>query len=532
MADNYLCRECHKTPAATKNNCYRTHYADTEGNPRCETSGEPIPEDLLDQGPIGKGTPPEVPVEGQDFATCKECGRKVKLTNLGYFPPHDTTLKGGEECQVKGVRAVYPPKAEGEPLPADGVVRETDLSGEITSTAPTPESAGAGSSPTEPPLTSGATEPATQTPAGVQIDWSKVGLKPGQLVTASALSTPTPEISSEPSTQSGPETITSSDAPEETAEPAPISLGVTVNALFLQPFSPFLQPGAPQLPASVEGLTGSATFLQPPEYGGPVKAEPMGDLARDLATKIKETFYAYSNRKTSDNRSAQTTLGPSEIGTPCDRRLAMALLDVAPVNAGGDGWAAFVGTCTHVGMAEVYTFADAGTGRYAVELPVFLGMPTVPRGTTDLLDRRDGTVIDWKVMGKYSLDKFKKEGPTATYRTQAHVYGLGAERGGEKVRNVAVVGLPRAGFSLDEMHIWTEKFDRKFAQAALDRVERIANEISVMSGQAAAGEIDGPNGPMEAAATFDTADKEACRFCPHFLKGDKAMVRGCPGVEG
>src|SRR3546814_2323173 len=77
----------------------------------------------------------------------------------------------------------------------------------------------------------------------------------------------------------------------------------------------------------------------------------------------------------------------------------MALMNIPAVNPGGDGWAAFVGTCTHAGMAEVYTFADAGTGRYAVEMPVFLGVPTVPRGTTDLLDRRDGTIVDWKVMG-------------------------------------------------------------------------------------------------------------------------------------
>src|SRR5690606_22850826 len=90
---------------------------------------------------------------------------------------------------------------------------------------------------------------------------------------------------------------------------------------FFQPDSPFLQPG--------DGKT--------------VVGELSPD-ARDLATRIKETFYAYSNRKTKDNRSAQTTLGPSEIGTPCDRRLALTVMGAAPVNPGGDGWAAFVGT--------------------------------------------------------------------------------------------------------------------------------------------------------------------------------------------
>src|SRR3546814_853443 len=228
----------------------------------------------------------------------------------------------------------------------------------------------------------------------------------------------------------------------------------------------------PEKPQEFDGLLFET---RPAQAKAPV--QPMSDLAKELATRIKETFYAYSNRKTSDNRSAQATLGPSEIGTPCDRRLAMALMNIPAVNPGGDGWAAFVGTCTHAGMAEVYTFADAGTGRYAVEMPVFLGVPTVPRGTTDLLDRRDGTIVDWKVMGWSSLKKFKEKGPSDTYRTQAHVYALGAERGGEKVRNVAIVGLPRGGFSLDEMHIWTEKYDKKLAQAALGRVEKIAGQL-------------------------------------------------------
>jgi hypothetical protein len=300
----------------------------------------------------------------------------------------------------------------------------------------------------------------------------------------------------------------SSDAPGKRAESAAADSAPPVLHL-----APLLGNGSVLQPFS--------HILQPTRYEKAI-AQPMGDLAKELATKIKETFYAYSNRKSVDNRSAQTTLGPSEIGTPCDRRLAMELMGVPHVNPGGDGWASFVGTCGHTGMGEVYTFADAGTGRYAVELPVFLGVPTVPRGTTDLLDRRDGTVVDWKFMGKYSLDKFKKEGPSETYRTQAHVYGYGAERAGEKVRNVAVVGLPRAGSSLDEMHIWTEPYDRKFAQDALARVERIAAATWT---RGRSPQSDAVN--MSVAREFPVGDD--CRYCPFHLKGDREMKRGCPG---
>jgi len=250
----------------------------------------------------------------------------------------------------------------------------------------------------------------------------------------------------------------------------------------------------------------------------------MGDLAKELATRIRETFYSYDNRRSSDNRGAQKTLGPSEIGTPCDRRLAMTLMGIPAVNEGGDGWAAFVGTCGHEGMAAIFKFADAGTGRYAVELPVRTGSEVVPHGTTDLLDRRDGTIIDWKFMGDYSLKKFRLEGPSDTYRVQAHTYGLAAALGGEKVRNVAIVGLPRAGGSLDDMHVWTDKFDRKLAEEALKRVEGIAAKVQASNTEAG---LDVQEHDMRVARRFPTAND--CRYCPFHLKNDKEMRRGCPG---
>lgn len=546
MSDKFLCVSCRKPVTSTKNHRFRTH---TDGSgERCEASSTEIPLHVQAQPETG---PADVPVKGVDYQVCPNCGRNVELTRLGYFGHHDKTLRGGDRCPVSGVRAVHAKKLDDVLLPGDekaSPIPEVPDSSTpaanrgITSPARTSTSAGADCSPTEHPLISGVTEPAMPTPAAAEpatvteetsapvanpkrstvIDWSKVGdlkhlstsEKWQPATEASFPASTTTSTILQPSTWSpGLPAGTSSDAPGSPV--APVSAASGPPALHLAPLldDRVLQP--------------FSHILQPTQYVREIAA-PMGDLAKELVTRIKETFYAYSNRKTKDNRSAQTTLGPSEIGTPCDRRLAMALLGVPPVNAGGDGWAAFVGTCTHAGMAEIYTFADAGTGRYAVELPVFLGVPTVPRGTTDLLDRRDGTITDWKVMGKYSLDKFRKEGPSDTYRTQAHVYGLGAERGGEKVRNVAIVGLPRAGSSLDEMHVWTEPYDRKFAQAALARVERIANDIDAHRDHSQlTPEI--PVDIMYLARQFPMADKSECRFCPHFLKGDKDMQRGCPG---
>jgi hypothetical protein len=157
-------------------------------------------------------------------------------------------------------------------------------------------------------------------------------------------------------------------------------------------------------------------------------------------------------------------------------------------------------------------------------MPVFLGIPSVPRGTTDLLDRRYGDITDWKFMGAYSLKKFKLEGPSDTYRIQAQVYGLGAERAGEKVNKVVIVALPRAGGSLDDMWIWEEKYDRKVGRAALDRVQKIADQVALSHTDAG---LDPQELVMRVAKRFPTADD--CRYCDFHLKNDKEMTRGCPG---
>ena len=142
------------------------------------------------------------------------------------------------------------------------------------------------------------------------------------------------------------------------------------------------------------------------------KVIPMEGKALEVASRLKELFFEYDNRQSSDNRSAQTTMGPSEIGSPCDRRIAMSLLRVPPVNPGGDGWAAFVGTCVHVGLADMFVWGNAGTGRYQTEVPLKFGSIVVPHGTTDLVDTTLLMGVDHKVMGSYSLNKLKTEGPS------------------------------------------------------------------------------------------------------------------------
>lgn len=238
---------------------------------------------------------------------------------------------------------------------------------------------------------------------------------------------------------------------------------------------------------------------------------PMTAGGQEIAARFKEIFFAYDNRRTEDNRSAQTHLGPSEIGTPCDRKLALSLMRRESTRLGNDGWAAFVGTCGHAGLDQMYLWHGAGTGRYLREVEVTFPSAFVPRGRLDLFDRMTKTVIDFKFMGSWSLDNLKANGPSQVYQVQIHTYGMGLSIQGEDVRRVAIVGCPRASSSLDDMYVWEEPYNPQIARDALARVEKIGKAV-----------WDGV--PPE---QFDVADD--CKFCPFYRKSAQTLEDGCNG---
>lgn len=269
-----------------------------------------------------------------------------------------------------------------------------------------------------------------------------------------------------------------------------------VNARFDQPATPLPEPPPVDQPR---------LFDQPSPAGRAKvwdETRPMTPLGAEIAHRLKEMFHAYSNRM---ERNQQSTLGPSEIGSPCDRRLALSLMRYPTVNPGGDNWASFVGTCLHTGLEEMLLWADAGSGRYATEQRLTFPSEHVPKGTTDLIDRVMLCVLDHKGMGQWSLDKLKSSGPSRTYRVQAHTYALGASMRGERIKHVAIVGWPRDKGSLDDLYVWTEEYDPDLARAALKRVDGIAERVLVEGGEHEAYAL-----PM---------DNTDCRFCPFYMKG-------------
>jgi hypothetical protein len=171
-------------------------------------------------------------------------------------------------------------------------------------------------------------------------------------------------------------------------------------------------------------------------------------------------------------------------------------------------------------MADIYQWADGRQGRFAVETPLNFPSKLVPRGTGDLLDRRLRVFVDWKFMGTWSLKKLRTSGPSETYRVQIHTYAYGAAQRGEKVDQVAIVGMPRQGASLDEMYVWSEPFDRTVAEEALRRVDEIDQRLTEL----------GRNGFIsngDAAKSFATA--KDCNYCPFHLPGSSDLNHACNG---
>lgn len=248
---------------------------------------------------------------------------------------------------------------------------------------------------------------------------------------------------------------------------------------------------------------------------------PEREITRDVAPEHVHAELRYFVEDAIHNapRSLQRALGPSELGITCARRLGYRLTGTEPVNE-ADGWLAAIGTATHAWLERVFTRANKrlGVPRFITEQRVTVGQLGGEDvvGCTDLLDRTMSLAVDFKVMGKTSLDAFRRHGPSEQYRVQAHLYGRGWAAAGHPVDRVAIWALPRNS-PLRDAHLWTEPFDERVATGALTRVEGIASLTTAMG--------------TGALALLPTADSY-CSYCPFFRSGSTDLGTGCPGHPG
>jgi hypothetical protein len=222
-------------------------------------------------------------------------------------------------------------------------------------------------------------------------------------------------------------------------------------------------------------------------------------------------------------RSVQKTIGPSEIGNTCDRRIAYRIAGCTAINVWSDPWPAIVGTAIHDWLDRaVNKYQQHNKSRdWLTEVPV--QPDPLVRGRSDVFHVPTGTVVDYKTTNADTIKKLRKgEAPSKTYQTQINLYGLGHERAGREVRSVALVYYPRSGW-LDDAYVWHAPYDRQLAEQALGRLYRIGFQLL---------DLDIKN-HQERFADIPADPGDGCVWCPMFNRDKdpttQASGDGCPG---
>lgn len=225
----------------------------------------------------------------------------------------------------------------------------------------------------------------------------------------------------------------------------------------------------------------------------------------------------------SSPRSRQRAIGPSEIGDPCDRRIAYKIAGTAPANTNGDPWPAIVGTAIHGWLEKAIGRYQRENGDQGWITEARVRPDEMVSGSSDLFHVPTGTVVDWKTTNADTIKKLHRGGsPSPGYITQINLYGLGHERAGRVVKNVSLVYLARSGW-LNDAFVWHAPYDRDIALKALDRLYKIGFQLL---------DLDIENHP-DNFALVASAPGDNCVWCPMFNRdmdpGVSASSLGCPG---
>ncbi len=174
-------------------------------------------------------------------------------------------------------------------------------------------------------------------------------------------------------------------------------------------------------------------------------------------------------------RSQQVHLGPSEIGSRCDRQVVGKLVQARRTNNVSDPWPSIIGSATHAWLAQAFdddNYRDRVL-RWITETRV-TPHPDYP-GSADLYDAAEAALIDHKILGASSLAKIKSaKGPSRKYQVQLLLYARGFRNLGLPVRRVVLVAYPRTASTLDGLYVWDHLLqpeDDQLITEVLDRME-------------------------------------------------------------
>lgn len=278
------------------------------------------------------------------------------------------------------------------------------------------------------------------------------------------------------------------------------------------PDSPFGSSSEIAGPAQTDEI---AAPIASPTAPLPTPERGQDNRASAVASWVQETVWSYENRPR--GRSAQASLGPSEVGSECDRKLVFRLMGATPASHGGGvKWPAFVGTGVHSQMEAVSKFADADRGRFLVEHRVKI-IDDELEGTLDLYDRMNSRVIDWKAPSARAVRKYKINGPGDQYFYQGQLYAFGLSRQGEKPKDIAIVFMARDASSLEQgLHVEVFDYQPSKAREMIDKYKRL-KELSQT---------------VKAATLVPSAPSNLCQYCPFFAPGVNGACDGTTRIYG
>ena len=234
--------------------------------------------------------------------------------------------------------------------------------------------------------------------------------------------------------------------------------------------------------------------------------KPSKQMAFDIAKIITDAG-------TWTPRSKQVSIGPSEIGHDCLRRLAYKLIDIPKVNEGSNGnWSAQVGTAIHAHLADIFAKIEGFQVEQKVQIRSGLS------GTVDLYDEVRGIVMDWKTTGASGLKERRSSGATDQQLIQVQLYGYGLAQQGAVVNQVALIYLPTSG-SIDDMHIELYDYNEQMALAALERLDNLYALLT---------SIDVEQFPSMWAVVPKVSSR-LCNYCPYFQPFSKDESIACAG---
>lgn len=244
-------------------------------------------------------------------------------------------------------------------------------------------------------------------------------------------------------------------------------------------------------------------------------------LAEELKRELLEVI---KWRDRGNPRSHQVNIGPSELSSPCDRRIGYRLAGIPQINTTLDPWPAIVGTAVHDWLEGAFVAWLQANPQKDWITEQRLSLSEDVTGRSDLFHIPTGTVIDWKGTSPDKMRKVKSEGSPENYKTQIQIYGWGYEKLGYEVRRVALAYFPRAG-NIKDLHVETFGYDPSVGPAAVARIPRIATALL---------DRDVLNQPhrweqVEAVPSHD------CGFCPWYnprrSPEEGASDLGCPGTR-